>query len=242
MKLGVALYTLREECKNDFKKTLEVIAELGFDGVEFAGFHNMKSGELSDILKENNITAISSHTSIEELTDDLDEVIRYNKEIGNKGLICPWYCLKTENDIDKLAQKFDIIYKKLKEHNMEIYYHNHSEEFNKINGNYILDILLQKCKYLKLELDTFWAFIGDTDIDKYMDRHKSIMDLIHLKDGDKDTTKAIGEGIAPIHQIVRSAIKCDIKWIIIENDTPQIDGITDITKSIKKYREIIITL
>lgn len=44
--LAVQLYTLRDECEKDFSGTLRKVADLGFDGVELAGFYDLSVEEL----------------------------------------------------------------------------------------------------------------------------------------------------------------------------------------------------
>ena len=36
--VALQLYSLRDECEKDFVGTLEKVAKLGFNGVEFAGY------------------------------------------------------------------------------------------------------------------------------------------------------------------------------------------------------------
>lgn len=41
-------------------------------------------------------------------------------------------------------------------------------------------------------------------------------------------------GVAPINYIIKFAEKNQVEWVIIENDTPNPNGIKDVTLSIKK--------
>ena len=43
--VAVQMYTLREESEKDFAGTLKKVAELGFDGVEFAGYGELSARE-----------------------------------------------------------------------------------------------------------------------------------------------------------------------------------------------------
>ncbi|GAA3327866.1 hypothetical protein GCM10020331_069540 [Ectobacillus funiculus] len=43
------MFTLREESGQDFAGTLKKVAELGFDGVEFAGYGGLTAKEVKSI-------------------------------------------------------------------------------------------------------------------------------------------------------------------------------------------------
>lgn len=74
-KLAVQLYTVREEAGKDFIGTLEKVAALGYEGVEFAGFFDIPANVLKYQLDRLGLTPVGSHTPLEQLVDHLDEVI-----------------------------------------------------------------------------------------------------------------------------------------------------------------------
>ena len=50
--VGVQMYTVRKESKENFYGTLKKIKAMGYDGVEFAGLH----GHTAEEVKENTVT------------------------------------------------------------------------------------------------------------------------------------------------------------------------------------------
>lgn len=54
--LGLQLYSVKELVQKDFIGTLKEVAEVGYDGVEFAGFFNTPAKELKKALDDLNLT------------------------------------------------------------------------------------------------------------------------------------------------------------------------------------------
>ena len=52
MKIGLQLFTLRDETAKDFEGTLRQVAEMGYEGVEFAGYGDASAEEMRDLLNE----------------------------------------------------------------------------------------------------------------------------------------------------------------------------------------------
>lgn len=237
-KLALQLYTVREECQKDFIKTLEKVSKLGFEGVEFAGFYNTDAKELKKYLEKFNLKAVGSHTPFEDIVYKCDEIISYNKEIGNKNIVCPYYNLKTKEDLDNFINGLKMVIDKYEDNEMTLFYHNHTHEFEKIDNEYIFDILIKSFdSKLKIELDTFWAYSANVNVIEYIEKNLTNLKLLHLKDGIESKPKALGEGKTPIIEIFRNAKKNNIEWIIVENDEPIPNGIEDITRSIMYIKE-----
>ena len=46
MSVGLQLYAVRDQCANDFPGTIKRVGEMGFAGVEFAGYYGMSAPDL----------------------------------------------------------------------------------------------------------------------------------------------------------------------------------------------------
>ena len=55
------IYSAREEAKADLLSVLKQLKEMGYDGVEFAGFYDHSAEEVAAMLEETGLVAISSH-------------------------------------------------------------------------------------------------------------------------------------------------------------------------------------
>jgi sugar phosphate isomerase/epimerase len=67
MKIPVALqlYSVREECARDLLGTLEAVAKMGYEGVEFAEYHNRSAEELCKMLDDLGLQVAGTHTGLD---------------------------------------------------------------------------------------------------------------------------------------------------------------------------------
>lgn len=238
-KIGLQLYSIKELTEKDFLGTLREVGEIGYDGVEFAGFFNTPAKELKKVMDDIGLVPCGSHTAVDLLKEDLDNVIEYNLEINNPYIICPSLPKEMCDSADaykETAQLFNEIGQKCKDNGLQFGYHNHAFEFEKFDGQYGLDILLSNTdpQLVQMELDTYWVeYAGLKSVDfmnKYSEHFKT---LIHIKDmkslEDKVNTE-IGKGVIDFKEIVQVAKDLGIQWYIVEQeafDIPQLDSIKE---------------
>src|SRR5690349_5604291 len=80
LQVALELYTVRDETKRDFAGTLRRVAQLGYDGVEFAGYGDLTAQEMSALLAETGLRVAGTHLGLDALQDSqLDASIRYCK-------------------------------------------------------------------------------------------------------------------------------------------------------------------
>lgn len=237
--VAIQLYSLRKEFEENYVDTLKKVAELGFEGVEFAGFYNIKAEDMKKTLDECNLKVAGSHTGYELLLHKLDEVMEYNKIIGNKHIICPYCDFSDEAALDNVITNFNLIGKRLDEEGFVFSYHNHSHEFHKFDGKYILDTIFEKCDKVVPELDVYWVYRGQEEPSKYIKKYSDKMNLIHLKDGTMETGTAIGEGEVDIASVIDVLDESKIEWLVIEDETPYPDSFPSVARSIKNLKSLI---
>ena len=78
MKIAVQLYNFRNELARDYRGTLRKIAEMGFDGVEFAGFYGHSAEAVKEMLDRNGLVAVSSHVQFSLIENDMFGTIATN--------------------------------------------------------------------------------------------------------------------------------------------------------------------
>ncbi len=88
MKLPIALqlWSVREDMAKDYKATLRRVKELGFDGVEFAGFFGVDAHEMKKTLDELGLKVAGSHTQPTELAEDWTGSLNTTKSSETKIL------------------------------------------------------------------------------------------------------------------------------------------------------------
>lgn len=246
-KIGLQLYSIKELTEKDFFGSLEKVAKIGYQGVEFAGFFDTPASELKKVLDDLGIVPCGSHTGINALEEELNRVIDYNLEIGNQYVICPGLPEHMRNSYDaymRLADKFNDIGRKCKEQGIQFAYHNHDFEFEKYNGEYGLDILLSNTDpdLVHMELDTFWVeYAGLKSVDfmrKYPKQHSSLIHIKDMKSLDEKISTEVGNGIMDFVEILNLAKELGTKWYIVEQEEFEISQLESIEKSLNYLKGI----
>ena len=247
-KIGLQLYSIKELTEKDFFGSLEKVAKIGYQGVEFAGFFGAPASELKKVLDDLGIVPCGSHTGIDALEEELNRVIDYNLEIGNQYIICPGLPEHMRDSYDaylKLADKFNEIGQKCKDQGIQFGYHNHDVEFQKFNGEYGLDILLSNTQpdLVHMELDTFWVeYAGLKSVDfmkKYPKQHSSLIHIKDMKSLDEKISTEVGNGIMDFVEIINLAKELGTKWYIVEQEELEMPQLESIEKSLEYLNSII---
>lgn len=230
MGIGLQLYTLRDETARDFAGTLRKVAELGYEGVEFAGYGGLKAEEMKDLLAELKLQAIGSHVGYAKIRSDLHSEIAYLKTIGAKYLICPNLNVKefeTEEDWKALFALFAEAGEACAKEGLTFCYHNHAFEFEiRVDGGYLFDALYSATPpaVVQAEMDTGWVQYAGQDTLAYIARYAGRLPLIHLKDYDGNqedggiNTLELGRGVLPLKDIIRASSEAGAEWLIVEQD------------------------
>lgn len=240
--VAVQLYTLREETEKDFVGTLKKVAEIGYKGVEFAGFGGFKASELKGILKDLGLKPVGAHIGIEELNNNLNEIIAYNLELGNRYIVFPYANYENKDDYINMASELNEIGKKLESVGLELCYHNHAHEFTSYDGIYGLDIIYKgtSAESLKAEVDTYWVAYAGLDPAQYLKKYTQRTPLVHIKDMENSENRdftEIGNGMLDIKAIAKQAIANGAEWLIVEQDVckrPALESVKISFENLKK--------
>jgi sugar phosphate isomerase/epimerase len=250
MNIGLQLYTLREETAKDFIGTLKKVAEIGYEGVEFAGYGGLKADHLAELLKELNLKAIASHVSIAQLTDHLETEIDFNLAIGSRYLICPYIEEeeRTESKWLALFTQLEQIGRRCAERGIGFAYHNHDFELQQnVNEKLVLDAMMSAVPKdaLLMELDACWVHHAGYVPSDYIAEYAGRLPLLHLKDMRKlpngeALTVELGQGEIDLHAIIDASAQAGVEWLIVEQDkcsNPPLESIQEswnwVTKNYK---------
>ena len=224
------MYTVRDETSHDFVGTLRRVARIGYAGVEFAGYGNLNSTEMSALLAETRLKAVSTHLGLDALeSPQLDASINYCKDIGCSFIVLPSLPkeYRTQEGIRALAPRLDAIGRQCLEHGITFGYHNHDFEFTRVGAIYLLDYLLQTTdpSLVKIELDVYCAAYAGVDPVSYLEELADSVVLVHLKDMAADRSMPeLGKGILKMQQKSAFAQARGL-WGFVEHDHPQIPSL-----------------
>ncbi|WP_313129644.1 sugar phosphate isomerase/epimerase family protein [Anaerocolumna sp.] len=221
---NLQLYSVRELIKDNFPEVLKRVAQIGYTGVEFAGYGNLTASQMRELLEENDLKSISSHVSLERLLNNLDEELSYNQQIGTQAIIVPYHSPETAQDVEKLAEQLAPIAKAVRSAGFIFGYHNHAHEFTKSeDGVTHLDLLLQLTdpRDVVLELDVYWVAYAGVDVLEYMEKQKERIRLLHIKQmADFESKKCVDldEGVLDFNRIIRKGLENGVQHCILEQE------------------------
>lgn len=254
-KIGLQLYSLREQIVNDVEGVIKKVAEAGYQEVETYGysvashFWGIKPVELNTILKANNLVSPSGHydfglilskdTSADELKRMLDEYIAAALAIGQEYIIVPWLAPEMVSSLDNykyISEKMNQIGEELIKSKLQLGYHNHDFEFHDHNGQTGYDILLAETDKdkVKMELDLYWVVRSGKDPIKLFNDHPGRFSLWHVKDMDKlnpALNTEIGNGSIDFKTIFQKAKLAGLKYMYVEQENFAIDPYVSIATS-----------
>ncbi len=232
MDYGIQLYSIRDLAKTNFEEAVRTAARIGYASIEFAGFFGRTSAEVNKIMDEAGIRVCGTHSGWGELANDYENTLRFHKEIGNKHYTIPGADLSTPEKLRDFVEFLNYMTPKLAAEGIELAYHNHSHEFIENSfGVRTHDIIAAETK-VNFEIDTYWAFVAGEDPVKTLEKYAHRMSLIHLKDGSQSGKgKSLGEGQAPLSDIVDAAKKLGL-YMIVESEGQEPDGPSEIGRCI----------
>lgn len=245
MELGLQLYSLRDYMTDDFKGLLKKVKQAGFDGAEFAGFHDIPADEMKKTLDEIGLKSAGTHTPFPEIRDHLDEVIAYNKTIGTRYIIIPHYTYNTVEDVKEVIRVAKIAGPKVKAAGMDFLYHNHDTEFlMKFDGKTIMEMFLEELSAdeMNFELDLFWVRYAGLDPLEVMEQYGDRLVTVHLKDMNNFEEKKmteVGTGCIDVAGILAGCAKRGFPWVIVEQDEIYIDRYESIHTSAQNAKKIM---
>lgn len=226
--LGVQLYSVRDDCGRDFDKALEQIARMGFEGVEFAGYHNYagKAQALRQRLDDLGLKGFSTHIGTGNLRgDELKKTIEFHKTLGCQFLIVPGDGDFTHPEKSKaLAELFNQVAETLKPLGLACGYHNHTKEFEKDGGKTYFELFAERTtKGVVLQQDCGWSAAAGQDPVGLMKRWPGRFRVQHFKptviNNEAGKKAIIGEDSvawAPVLQAARTV--GGTEWVILEQE------------------------
>jgi sugar phosphate isomerase/epimerase len=242
-KVGVQLYTVRDDMKRDFDGTIAKVASIGYKEVEFAGYFDHTPQQVRATLDHNGLVAPSVHVDYKSLGDRFPQVIADSKVIGHQYIVNPWIDDDIRKDPDgwkRAAEVFNKCGEACKKAGLQFAYHNHHFEFIQVHGKYAYDILLEETdpKLVQMEMDLCWITIARQDPMKYFARYPGRVPMVHVKDvkvvppvekpGEPvDFEKvfpqltSVGDGVIDWKKIFEHSKEAGIKHYFVENDYPK---------------------
>lgn len=237
---GVALqlWSIKDEVHADFKKTLKAVAQMGFEGVEFAGDYGPYKDDpqgLKRYLKRLGLKVAGAHVSAEQLAGArYEETVKFMRALGCPRLIISSdpRALKAEAVLGFSAELSELS-RRLGEVGIRIGFHNHSEEMQRIKSDEAAsfwDVIARNTpQEVVLQQDVGWTHVAGREPVLMMQRYPGRTVSTHFK-SKLPTTGAvqglrtlIGQDGVDWRALVSAAMHVGgTEWIVLEQeDYPQ---------------------
>jgi len=241
--IAVQLYSLRDRVNNDLPALLKRVADMGFDGVEFAGFYDVPAKKLKEILSDLGLKSAASHTGLELFQNELVQTLEYNAEIGTELMVVPhFYPFHGRQSYEQMGDWCAKWAEEAKKYGMGFAYHNHAVEIEtSFFGKRGIDIILSASKDIQFQADVYWLKYVGLNPAEFLKDYIGRLPVIHLKDMKDEKSKEmteVGTGIVDIKSIVKNCALYGTKWLTVEQDTIKGDEFASIKLSLENIRKL----
>jgi sugar phosphate isomerase/epimerase len=241
-KVSVQLWSVKNELKRDFKGTLTQIADMGFDGVEFAGDFGPYSNDaegLKAFLDGLGLEVSAAHVKFTAFDDEnFDQSVAYFKALKTDTLIVAWDERAWDSQkVDSLITDLTVLFTQLKKEGFHFGFHNHDKEFNSYKGSTFWDHIAQSTpKDFVLQMDVGWVTLAEKDPVQYINRYPGRTLTTHIKAKLPKAVAAkmatngkrpiIGDDVTDWLAVLKADIAVGgTKWFVVEQEEYP-DGLT----------------
>ena len=200
--VGIQLYSFREQGKKDFPGIIKKAAELGFSGVEFAGYgpYGDKPDELRKMLDDAGLKCFGTHTGYNLVQpDQIQKTIAFHKTIGCPYIIVPWIDpkqMEAKDNCLKIAEIMTRASETAQAAGLHVGYHAHGGDFKKIDGDLTAwEVLFDHTpKAFVHQIDLGNCLGGGGDPFKLIERYPGRSLSVHLKEHGGPKGAVFGQG------------------------------------------------
>lgn len=256
--LGLQLYTLRDQVKEDLPGTLKKVADIGYTELELFSYtegqyFGKSVQELKKMLDDQGLTSPSGHyltgnnapdqkgTPINEWQMAIDDA----KTMGHKYMVIAYlmdFERKNMDDYYAICDLLNAAGEKCKASNIQLCYHNHAFEFDKFDDKIAYDEMLRRtdADLVKMELDHYWIVKAGYDSLDYFAKHPGRFPLWHVKDmNDAGDFTEVGTGTIDYAAIFAKAEQAGLDHFFIEQDRIAGDHFKSVTTSFGNVEKLV---
>ncbi|RDW21885.1 sugar phosphate isomerase [Oceanobacillus arenosus] len=255
-KIGVQMMMLKGKVEEiGAYETMKKLHELGFGAVEVSQIPMTEENvaELKRASEEFDIKIAALSAGLEPmlpgapgetLSNDFDKIVNDCKTLNCNFIRIGMLPLNVMGDKDQILafiERAEAMAERLAEHGIELYYHTHHIEFQKFDGEFLLDIMKNNTSKLGFELDVHWIQRAGVNPITFVQQYKGRIALLHLKDYRigklevneedlKDMGKffnkftnliefaEVGEGNLDIKGVIEAGLESGAQYFLIEQD------------------------
>lgn len=233
--VALQLYTLREAMADDFDGVVKKVADIGYAGVEPAGFPGTTPAAAAKLFKDLGLEVTSAHLPLPSGGGQQEGL-----EIAQALGITRWVSglgrdqFGSREQIKASCDRFNEAAAFVKSHGMTFGIHNHWWEFLEVEGQLVYKTMQEFLDAeIFFQIDAYWVQTAGPDPVAVIRELGSRAPLVHLKDGPctrEASMQPLGEGVSDFNGIV-AAGGSHVDWWIVELDRCDTDMMEAVIKS-----------
>ena len=225
--IGLQLYSIGGDMSADAAQALRQISEMGYSTAETASygdgkFYGRTPAEFRKMAEDLGIAVTGAHIARELDKNDMQGCMDWWKQacdaqaaVGGKTIVMPYFPVgSTLADLQDYCDYFNRVGEIANAAGLRFGYHNHSHEFNKIEGQVIEDYMIENTDPDKVffQMDVYWTVMGQASPVDYFTKYPGRFRLLHIKD-----RREVGQsGMVGYDAIFRNAATAGVENIIVE--------------------------
>jgi len=230
--IGVQTWIVREAIQKDFPGTLKMLAEIGFRNIEmcsppgygWTALAGMNASQMRRTIEDAGLHCESCHYGFRELRQNLDDRIAFAKELGLTQMIVSTFALpNTATMADWLAAagEMNALGEKTRKAGIQLGFHNHDFEFQKIEGALVYDKLMDALRpeLIRMQFQVAVISLG-YDAATFFQKYPGRFISMHLADYSPADRKQVPLGQGAVHwpELFAAAKSAGVKNYFVEMD------------------------
>jgi sugar phosphate isomerase/epimerase len=244
--IGTQLWCVRQQLSKDIPGTLKALGAMGYEGVELENAFGRSGAEWKAHLDAARLKACGFHHTLAELSGDkLAASVEFNQAIGNRNLIIRSLVPAVYTSADllkKTADEVNAVAERLRPHKMRVGYHNHTTDFNRIDGEYWWNRFADlTSKDVILQFDTGNASeMEGVAPESFLKRNAGRTVTMHVKPfSRKDPNAYLGADELDWPAILKAAEGVGgVEWYIIEYEKEGIPPLEALKANLERFKKM----
>ncbi|MFT4092642.1 MAG: sugar phosphate isomerase/epimerase [Niabella sp.] len=240
---GVQIWSLRNLISDNAAAVFKKLATTGYTFIEPAGFNledrtiqGFSPKELRTLAGHQGLKIYSGHFQF--LPEDTHAVCECAAEAGMQYIVCSYLREEQKVSIESYkaaADELNEVGALVKMYDLQLVYHNHAYEFDRLNGEIPFNLLLKNTdpQNVVFQPDLGWMVYANQSPVDYFDQYPGRFPLWHLRDIDAGTgaSTTVGKGMVDFVTIFKKKALAGLKYPVIEVASGVDDPLQKITQS-----------
>jgi sugar phosphate isomerase/epimerase len=246
--VGLELYSVRNELKQDLMGTVRSVAKMGYQCVEFfAPYYDWTPAYAKDVRKlldDVGIRCSSTHNGPQSFTPDgLAHAVELNHIIGSQFIV-----LASAGRVEGLdgwkevADRLNRGAEKMKSAGLRAGYHNHQAEFKPVDGKRPMEVLAANTtKDVMLQLDVGTCIEAGSDPVAWVDENPGRIRSLHCKDWSpaRGYKVLVGEGVTPWKKLFAAAENTGgVEFYLVEQEGSDYPPLETAQRCLENFRKL----